>query len=124
MGTRTVRLASHGAPKATEAEIQRGIVKFLRTIGCAVYVTSQGYRKEPGGTRMTPGLPDLLVIDGPTSWTFAEVKASKGQMRPSQMDFARLAGEADIPCRLWRSVEDAAAWAVEVGIVRTDGHPE
>lgn len=101
----------------TEAAIQRDIVKFLRSVGCAVYVTSQGYRKDPGGTRMTPGLPDLLVIEGPQSWTWAEVKTEKGKLSPAQQQFADIALAADIPWALWRSVDDAWNWAVEVGIV-------
>ncbi len=100
-----------------EAAIQREIVKFLRGVGCAVYVTSQGYRKEPGGTRMTPGIPDLLVIEGPQSWTWAEVKNEKGKLSPAQHEFADVALKCDVPWECWRSVEDAKRWAVAVGIV-------
>lgn len=117
---------------ATEAEIQRGIVRFLRDIGGAVWVTSQGYRSDPGGTRMTPGLPDLLVmfeahIDEVAGrvvprrlvsrWTFAEVKTPKGRLSPAQVTFRDESAKAGIPWELWRSTEDATRWARTVGIV-------
>lgn len=120
-----------------EAVIQRNIVKFLRTIGGAVWVTSQGYRKEPGGTRMTPGLPDLVVMfpagmdttqrDYPGSstvttygvrrWTFVEVKAPKGKLSAAQILFRDESIKAGVPWELWRSVGDAVEWARAKGIV-------
>ena len=122
---------------ASEAEIQKGIVRFLRNIGGAVWVTSQGYRKDPGGTRMTPGLPDLVVMFGwdwrttvkerpgvsevyarPVAhWTFAEVKTSRGRLSPAQIVFRDHAVRAGVPWELWRSVSDAVAWAKRTGIV-------
>ena len=50
--------------KATmnEAAHQRLIVALLRLLGWSVYSLSQGYRKEKGGTRMTPGIPDLYAF--------------------------------------------------------------
>jgi len=100
-----------------EAVLQREIVNLLRLVGCAVYVTSQGYRRDPGGTRMTPGLPDLLVLHDETAWTFVEVKTAKGKIRPSQMEFAAYAAECRVPCEVWRSVDDAKRWLVAHGIV-------
>ena len=54
------------------------IVKFFTQIGCAVQTTSQGYRKEKGGTRMSPGIPDLIVWlpSGKQGWF--EVKTDDG----------------------------------------------
>ena len=101
---------------ATEAEIQRGIVKYLKRHACVVYTTSQGYRPG-GGTRVTAGLPDLLVIHSPGAWTFAEVKTPAGRMNHDQDVFALNAETARIPWELWRSVDDAVAWAKAVGIV-------
>ena len=104
---------------ATEAEIQRGIVTFLRSIGGAVWVTSQGYRKDPGGTRMTPGLPDLIVMFAykRKGWTFAEVKTPKGKLSPAQVVFRDEAIAAGVPWEMWRSVDDAAEWAKRRGLV-------
>lgn len=48
--------------KQTEAEVQRDIIRLLVGLGWIVYSLSQGYRKEKGGTRMTPGLPDLYAF--------------------------------------------------------------
>ena len=48
--------------KRREADIQRSIVRLLVGLGWVVYSTSQGYRKEAGGTRMTPGIPDLFCF--------------------------------------------------------------
>ena len=45
-----------------EAKVSLEIQKFLKTIGCAVYSTEQGFRRDKGGTRQTPGIPDLIVI--------------------------------------------------------------
>ena len=110
-----------------EREIQREIVTFLRTIGCAVYETSQGYRKEPGGTRMTPGIPDLYVVGPHTKasivgrteapWTWAEVKTPKGQLSPAQEVFRATSKIAHLPWQLWRDVDDAWRWACDVGII-------
>ena len=64
----------------TEAVVQREVIVYLRLKGCTIYSTSQGYRVEPGGTRMTPGIPDLLVWfpDGRMGWF--EVKPHDGQL--------------------------------------------
>jgi hypothetical protein len=112
--------------RMSERAIQREIVDFLKAIGCAVYQTSQGYRKEPGGTRMTPGIPDLYVV-GPRAkhqmawerapWTWAEVKTEKGKLTPAQEEFRELCETSDIPHRVWRDAGDAFEWAVEVGLV-------
>lgn len=107
----------------TEATIQREIMKFLRTIGCYVYSTSQGYRKDPGGTRMTAGIPDLFVVayttqpPSPCPWTWAEVKTPKGKLSPAQEEFRVMCEEAAIPHRVWRDVDDAWRWAVEAGLI-------
>ena len=55
-------MPSAKAPKLTERALQQHIKRLFALAGCEVYDTSQGYRKEPGGTRMTPGLADLLVF--------------------------------------------------------------
>ena len=104
------------AAEMKEAEILRETVTFLRTIGMSVWVTEQGYRKERGGTRCTPGIPDLIVM-GCGHFTFAELKTPKGKMRESQIEFADIAGENEVPCQLWRDVRDAFDWLVSVGIV-------
>ena len=101
----------------TEAKIQREIVQLLRTIGFAVWETSQGYRRDPGGTRQTPGIADLLVI-GHGRLMFVEVKAPKGKLRPSQEAFRDECIANSIGWHLWRDVMDAWAWAVAQDYIR------
>ena len=69
-----------------ERQISREIQLFLKSIGCAVWSSEQGYRKERGGTRTSPGIPDLIVMH-PDAWTFAELKAARGRLTPAQQQF-------------------------------------
>lgn len=96
--------------------MSRDVISFLRGIGGAVWSTEQGFRRERGGTRQTPGLPDLVVIF-PTAWTFAELKAGKGKLSQSQEGFRDTAVAAGVPWQLWRSSQDAFDWCVSVGIL-------
>lgn len=69
--------------KPLERDIQRQVKHLFTLVGCEVYDTSQGWRKEPGGTRMTPGLADLLVFlpeNVPVEYIFEQVPvlASRG----------------------------------------------
>ena len=102
----------------TEAQIQREIVVFLRDkLGFAVWETSQGYRKDRGGTRTTAGIPDLYVLGhGRALWV--EVKDTKGKLRPSQQTFRDECLANGIAWALWRDVRDAWDWAVGEGIIR------
>lgn len=82
-----------GLPR--EAEVQAGLVRLFRACGGVVYSTSQGYRKERGGTRMTPGLPDLVVFfpRGTGRLLFFEVKRPGGKRSPAQEQFGKLCSE-------------------------------
>ena len=99
-----------------ESQISREIVGFMRDLGFAVWSTEQGYRKERGGTRQTPGIPDLIVM-GHGLFTFVEVKTPKGKLRDSQNDFAAECGRNHVTYLLWRDVRDAWDWCVTHGIV-------
>lgn len=99
-----------------EREISREIQLFLKQVGCSVYTTEQGFRKERGGTRMTPGIPDLIVFH-PLAWTFAELKTPRGRLTGAQQGFRDDCLGAGVPWQLWRSVGDAWDWAVELGII-------
>lgn len=48
--------------KAAEDREEGAIVHTAAIVGFHAYVLSQGYRPEPGGTRQTPGLPDLYLM--------------------------------------------------------------
>jgi hypothetical protein len=101
-----------------EREIQRDIVKFLRhVVECSVWETSQGFRRDPGGTRMTPGIPDLFVMHQTGVWTWVEVKAERGKLSEAQECFREECLHAGVHWRCWRDVREAWDWAVEVGLV-------
>jgi hypothetical protein len=80
-----------------EKEIQRQIVRYLKLKGWHVWETSQGYRSAPGGTRTTPGLPDLYCLHPVNGAMFIEVKRPGGELRPAQREFIRLHGAASAP---------------------------
>jgi len=66
-----------------EARIQRDGVNLLKTLGWTVYTLSQGYRKAKGGTRMTPGLPDVWAFHGPkrlSLWWEVKPEAEKSRL--------------------------------------------
>ena len=99
-----------------EEQISRRIVEFLRMFGGSVYSLEQGYRRERGGTRQTPGTADLQVFF-PGVFTFAEIKAPKGRLRTSQEGFRLACEGSDVGWVLWRSVADARDWMVANGII-------
>ena len=72
-----------------EERISKDVQTLLRdTVGCYVASLEQGYRKERGGTRITPGIPDLWVCHPPTGiWTWAELKTPKGRLTTHQEGF-------------------------------------
>lgn len=122
-------------PKILERDLQRQIVRLFALAGCVVYDTSQGYRPQPGGTRMTPGLPDLLVflpvVDG-TGIGFFEVKTpdglalhrrglARGEKRAMhQALFQKRCRERGIPHGLG-GMEEAYQFLASVGLAtRTD----
>ena len=95
------------APKERESDVQRMIVILLRTLGFAVYDLSQGYRKEAGGTRQTPGLPDLYAFHkGKEVTIWIEVKPAKEMARLDRL-LARPARE--IPKSAARAYRRAVA---------------
>jgi len=104
----------------SERQISLEIQKFLKAVGGAVWSSEQGFRKERGGTRTSPGIPDLIVIFPHGPWTFAELKTEKGKLSAHQKTFMDTAIEAGIPWELWRDVRDAWDWCVRHGII-TEG---
>ena len=104
-----------------EAAVSLEIREFLKTIGCAVYSTEQGYRHDRGGTRQTPGIPDLLVFGiGPElPFFFVEVKAPGGKLRDSQEAFQAEAARMDVPYLVAWDVRDVFDWLVEQGVITT-----
>lgn len=96
-----------GLPR--EAEVQQGLVRLFRACGGVVYSTSQGYRKERGGTRMTPGLSDLICFFPKLSMTlFWEVKRPGGKRTAAQEQFGKDA-VAGYSAYGWGGLEQATA---------------
>lgn len=104
-----------------EAKISREITDFLKLIGHVVYSTEQGYRPARGGTRTTPGIPDLLVFGtGPElPFFFIEVKAPGGKMRGSQVAFQAECERMNVPHLVAWDVRDVFDWLVEHGVIET-----
>ena len=105
-----------------EAKISREITDFLKLIGHAVYSTEQGYRSARGGTRMSPGIPDLLVFGtGPElPFFFIEVKApGGGKLRDSQVAFQAECKRMNVPYLVAWDVRDVFDWLVERGVIET-----
>lgn len=90
-------------------------------IGCSSFSLEQGWRREAGGTRQTPGLPDICVF-GPERCPFMgwiEVKAGKGKLRPSQIIFQKLCEKNQVPHVVAYSVGDVFGWLHEHGVIET-----
>lgn len=102
-----------------ERAIQTAIMRLLTAHGFQVWSTSQGYRKERGGTRVTPGMPDLYAFHrGLALWV--EVKAPGGTLRPAQEAFLREHAAYGDHAQCWSSVEGCQAWLTRVGFAAVD----
>lgn len=100
-----------------EAIVQKHIIELMRDkMGFACWETSQGYRKERGGTRMTPGIPDLIFA-GNGYTLFVEVKTPKGKVSEMQEVFHVNWTENGGISLVWRSDGDAWDWLVDVGLI-------
>lgn len=97
------------------------IVRLLRTLGAAVWVT--GTRRPRGdypGTRMTPGLPDLFAFlplraGGPTRLLLViECKAKGGRLRLEQAQFAACCREAHL-AYVAGNMDDVIGWLTQHG---------
>jgi len=103
-----------------EAAVSLEIQGFLKgVLDYAVYSTEQGYRRERGGTRQTPGIPDLMVFgSGPElPFFFIEVKGPKGKLRPSQIIFQGECERMDVPYLVAYDVRDVFDFLVEKGAI-------
>ena len=99
-----------------EASISRGITNLLKQVGFAVWSTEQGFRKERGGTRTTPGFPDLVAI-GHGRIVFIEVKGPKGKLRESQELFRDECLANGGTWFMWRDEVEAFDWLADIGVI-------
>lgn len=94
-----------------EADLSRAIRAALKLHGCEVFTTEQGYRKSRGGTRTSPGIPDLIVFQPRRRrWTWAELKVPTGALTGTQRHFKLLADGCGAHHEVWRSVNDCLEW--------------
>lgn len=95
------RQESRSRTPETEKSTERKTIEFYRSLGCAVYETSQA--QKPVG--MTKGIPDLMVFAGdyskaPAPMWFHEVKRpgrGRAGQSPEQATFENLCETAGIP---------------------------
>ena len=108
-----------------ESQISKEIKDFLKSLGMAVYSTEQGFRRDRGGTRQTPGIPNLLCF-GHGFFFFVEVKTPKGKLRDSQVAFQKECDSCDpaVSYLVWRDVRDAFDWLVEMGVIEPVEHSQ
>lgn len=96
------------APDCTEAAFQRAVVSLADSRGWLVYHTHDSRRSNPG-------FPDLVLCRPPRA-ILAELKTSKGRLRPEQVvwrDLLRLV--PGLEYRLWRpamwgEILEALSW--------------
>lgn len=100
----------------TEAQISKEIQTFMKALGFSVWSVEQGFRKERGGTRQTPGIPDLWIM-GHGLGVWCEVKRPKGKLRDSQLLFQSEAQANGVLHEVWRDVRDAFDWCVTHKII-------
>lgn len=126
--TRTGAKSSPRAPKQVGAVLghrsedshQREMIGLLGSLGWRVYSLSQGYRKEKGGTRMTPGIPDLYALHpskGLTLWI--EVKPPKEAARLAKL----LTRTGPIPKSYMNDLKRARAQATFKHLCEATGQP-
>ena len=103
-----------------EAAVSLEIQGFLKgVLDYAVYSTEQGYRRERGGTRQTPGIPDLMVFgSGPElPFFFIEVKGPKGKLRDSQVAFQAECEKAEVPYLVAYDVREVFDFLESQGVI-------
>jgi hypothetical protein len=124
------------APRIPEKAVQAHVVQLLRSIGGKVWVT--GTKRPRGdfqGTRMTPGLPDLVAFLPPRAYRiqgdipyakpvllFVECKAAGGRLRPEQQEFRDLCQDCDV-AHIAGDLDAVIAWLSERHYVRASQFP-
>lgn len=81
----------------TEAELQRAVMDLARRYGWITYHV-------PDSRRVTArGCPDLIMInETQRRMMFAELKTSKGKLRPEQVFWIGVLKSAGIEVHVWR----------------------
>jgi hypothetical protein len=81
----------------TEAELQRAVLDLGKRYGWVSFHV-------PDSRRVTArGMPDLVMINEAQSRVlFAELKTTKGKLRPEQVFWLRVLGNAGVETAVWR----------------------
>ena len=115
-------------PRLREKTVQGHVVRALRMVGGTVYVLGTVHRGEPGhmSTRMTPGLPDLLVFLPPirtTPWhqLWIEVKAPQGRLSEAQKGFRDVCALAGV-AHIVGGLDEVLSYLVDRGYVGEVAH--
>lgn len=111
----------------SEADIQRAIVAYLRTVLPSAIVTHVPNQVERAGTAamrevkrkkdmgMLPGFPDILILADGRGYTI-EVKAPGGSLGKAQRAVRDVLARQGIPFGVARSIDDARALLAEWGL--------
>jgi hypothetical protein len=113
---------------SSEDSIQRGIVRYLRTVlpsGWIVFAVPNGGSRnlieaaKMKGTGTLAGMPDLCVLgiehDVPSSW-FIEVKSASGRPSLPQLDMHDRLLDLGFEVAICRSIDDARDACIKWGI--------
>jgi hypothetical protein len=87
------RVTKSKAPKATEAQIQKAIISYLKVVchGAIVAAIPNGASRTATGrpanavAGLTPGMPDMMVLLPRGETIFFEVKSEKGRVSDVQL---------------------------------------
>ena len=101
-----------------EARARVAVKRLLAQVTSFLVVdTEQGFRPGRGGTRVTPGLSDLILV-GHGRIVFVEMKSQKGRQTPEQRAFQEAVERSGGTYLLWRSDVDAWMWLEDERIVK------
>ena len=102
-----------------EAVLSLAIRRALAYAGALVWSTED---KRGGATGVTPGIPDLWVVDPKRKrCAWMEIKTPKGRVTGAQEQFLAEARTAGVDAFVVRSVADALAWLERPGLTANDG---
>ena len=101
-----------------EAQVSRYVTEFLKTVGFGFYSLEQGYRKERGGTRQTPGLPDMIAI-GHGTCLMLELKAPgrEKNLSDAQVFFQALCQANGVPHVVASSTQDVFDYLADIKVI-------
>jgi len=101
-----------------EEKVRREVKELLAMVTqFHVWDTEQGYRRGRGGSRVTPGLADLILI-GHGRIVFVELKRPKGGVvGEAQKFFGKTVHANGGVYLIWRGKTDTMDWLVGEGIV-------